>query len=58
LKHNDADFYVRYRRKLIERGIFKMPMNIKRNHISYSHTDHEIDTTLEAIEDVLKEMKK
>ena len=58
LQHNDADFYVRYRRKLIERGIFKMPMNIKRNHISYSHTDHEIDTTLEAIEDVLKEMKK
>ncbi len=58
LKHNDADFYIKYRRNLLERGIFKLPMNIKRNHISYSHTDAEIDYTLEAIETVLRIMKK
>ncbi|WP_308636455.1 aspartate aminotransferase family protein [Paenibacillus silvisoli] len=58
LQHNDAEFYVAYRKKLIERGIFKMPMNIKRNSIGYSHTDKDIDDTLEAMEAVLKEMKK
>lgn len=56
LQHNDAAFYVTYRQKLIEKGIYKMPMNLKRNHISYSHTDADVDKTLEAIETVLKEM--
>ncbi len=58
LQHNDAKLYVDYRRKLIEKGIFKMPMNIKRNHISYSHTDKEIDQTLEITEKVLVQLKK
>lgn len=58
LMDNDAEFYVTYRKKLMERGIFKLPMNIKRNHISYSHTQEHIDYTLQCIEDVLKEMKK
>jgi len=57
LQHNDAEFYVNYRRALMEKGIFKLPMNIKRNHISYSHTDKEIDYTLECVEDVLRELK-
>ncbi|GGJ99267.1 glutamate-1-semialdehyde-2,1-aminomutase [Lentibacillus kapialis] len=56
LEYNNGDLYVRYRKKLLEKGIFKMPMNMKRNHISYSHTDKEIDLTLEAIEDVLREL--
>jgi glutamate-1-semialdehyde 2,1-aminomutase len=56
LQHNDAEFYVAYRRKLIDRGIYKMPLNIKRNHISYSHTDEDVDRTLEITESVLKEM--
>lgn len=58
LKHNDAELYVSYRKKLIEKGIFKLPMNLKRNHISYSHTDKEIDRTLEAIEATLRELVK
>src|SRR5699024_3687150 len=56
LMKNDAEMYVAFRKKLIERGFFKMPMNIKRNHISYSHTKEDIDNTLQAIEDVLKEL--
>jgi len=56
LQQNDAELYVAYRKKLIEKGIYKMPMNIKRNHISYSHTDQDIDTTLDIIETVLKEL--
>jgi glutamate-1-semialdehyde 2,1-aminomutase len=58
LQHNDADLYVSYRKELLNHGIFKMPMNLKRNHISYSHTDQEIDQTLEAIDKVLKNKKK
>ena len=56
LLRNDAARFVDYRRRLIDRGIFKMPVNLKRNHVSYAHTDAHIDRTLEACEDVLKEM--
>ena len=56
LLRNDAACFVEYRRRLIERGIFKMPINLKRNHVSYAHTDAHVDRTLEACEDVLKEM--
>ncbi|MBP1932058.1 aspartate aminotransferase family protein [Ammoniphilus resinae] len=58
LQHNDAEFYVSFRKKLLEKGIFKLPMNLKRNHISYSHTEADIDYTLDVIEAVLREMKK
>jgi len=56
LLRNDAERFVGYRRRLINRGIFKMPMNLKRNHVSYAHTDAHVDQTLQACEDVLKEM--
>lgn len=56
LLRNDAERFVEYRRRLIERGIFKMPLNLKRNHVSYAHTDAHVDRTLEACEDVLKEI--
>ena len=56
LLRNDAERFVEYRRRLIDRGIFKMPMNLKRNHLSYAHTDEHVDRTLEACEDVLREM--
>lgn len=56
LLRNDAARFVEYRQWLIDRGIFKMPMNLKRNHVSYAHTDVHVDRTLEACEDVLKEM--
>lgn len=57
LMQNDTETYVTYRKKLIERGFFKMPMDLKRNHISYSHTKEDVDSTLQAMEDVLKEMR-
>lgn len=50
LTRNDGDLYVRYRQGLIEQGIFEMPMNLKRNHISFSHTEADIDETLAAAE--------
>jgi len=56
LLRNDAQKFVTYRRKLIERGIYKLPVNLKRNHISLAHTEADIDETLAAAEAVLKEM--
>jgi glutamate-1-semialdehyde 2,1-aminomutase len=53
---NDAGKFVEYRRQLIERGIFLMPVNLRRGHISYSHTDGDVDRMLETAEDVLKAM--
>ena len=53
---NDAGRFVEYRRRLVDRGIFKTPVNLKRNHISYSHTEAHIDQTLQTCEDVLKKI--
>lgn len=58
LMENDRRLYVAYREHLIRRGIYKPAMNLKRNHISYSHTDSDIDETLQCVEDVLTEMIK
>jgi glutamate-1-semialdehyde 2,1-aminomutase len=57
LLRNDAGRFIEYRRRLIERGIFELPLNLKRNHLNYSHTEADVDRTLEACEDVLKEMQ-
>jgi glutamate-1-semialdehyde 2,1-aminomutase len=54
LLRNDADLFVRYRRELIARGVFELPINLKRNHVMFSHTDADVDRTLEAAEDALR----
>lgn len=56
LLRNDAPRFLEYRQRLIHRGIFKIPRNLKRNHLSFSHTEADIDKTLEACEEVLKEL--
>ena len=54
LMRNDAERFLAYRRGMVERGIFKLPLNLKRNHLSFSHTDEHVDSTLETAEAVLK----
>lgn len=51
---NDAGLYVRYRTELIQRGVFEIAKNLKRNHISYSHSAEDIDWTLERSEEALE----
>ncbi len=51
---NDHDLFVRYRRELVRRGVFEMPENIGRNHIGFSHTEDDIDRTLEVARDALR----
>ncbi len=58
LIRNNSELFVNYRRELLKHGIFKLPMNLKRNHIGLAHTVKEIDKTLEACEAVLKRIRK
>jgi glutamate-1-semialdehyde 2,1-aminomutase len=51
---NDADLFVRYRRELARRGVFEMPENLGRSHVMYSHTDADVDLSLEAAEAALR----
>jgi hypothetical protein len=34
---------VGYRRELMKDGIFELPLNLKRSHFSYAHTDEDVD---------------
>ncbi len=56
LIRNDADLFLSYRKNLIQRSIFKLPMNLKRNHVSLSHTEEHLNRTLEACEDSLRSL--
>ncbi len=48
LLRNDVDLFVGYRRELMRHGIFELPLNLKRSHFSYAHTDADVDRLLEA----------
>lgn len=50
LLRNDVDLFVGYRRELMKDGIFELPLNLKRSHVSYAHTDEDVDRLLEATE--------
>ncbi|MDC9826370.1 aspartate aminotransferase family protein [Devosia sp. ZB163] len=57
LLKNDTARDVGFRQGMCERGIFMLPMPLKRNHISAAHTEADVDRTLEIAEDVLKSMR-
>jgi glutamate-1-semialdehyde 2,1-aminomutase len=50
---NDVPMFLRYRHELIARGVFEMPENLGRNHISYSHTEDDVARTLAVAEEAL-----
>lgn len=51
---NDDELFGRYRRELVARGIFEMPESLGRSHIGASHTDADVDRSLEAAEEALR----
>lgn len=55
---HDFDFDVRYRRALIERGIYHFPVPTKQGSISFAHTAEDIDATLAATDDALRALKQ
>ncbi|MDX3103695.1 aspartate aminotransferase family protein [Nonomuraea angiospora] len=48
LLRNDANMFIGYRRRLLEHGVFELPLNLKRSHVSYAHTEADADHLLEA----------
>ena len=50
LLRNDGDLFVMYRRELLKEGIFELPLNLKRSHFSYAHTDADVDGLLAGTE--------
>ncbi|MDE0309980.1 MAG: aminotransferase class III-fold pyridoxal phosphate-dependent enzyme [Acidiferrobacterales bacterium] len=55
-RNNDAQRDVRYRKALIESGVFHFPVTTKQGSISFAHTDSDIDETLSITEKVLAEI--
>ncbi|MDZ4849460.1 MAG: hypothetical protein SGI77_09200 [Pirellulaceae bacterium] len=53
LDAHDFDFDLRYRRALIDRGIYNFPVAVKQGSISLAHTQADIDATLDAIDDAI-----
>ncbi|MEN3307149.1 MAG: glutamate-semialdehyde -aminomutase [Micromonosporaceae bacterium] len=56
MRNNDAA-YVAFHRGMTDRGFLMLPMALKRNHISGEHTEEEVDRTLDAAHDVLRELR-
>ncbi|MEU7870480.1 aspartate aminotransferase family protein [Dactylosporangium sp. NPDC049140] len=56
MRNNDAA-YIAFHRGMTERGFLMLPMALKRNHVSGSHTAAEIDLTLEAAREVLASLR-
>jgi glutamate-1-semialdehyde 2,1-aminomutase len=58
LERNNSDFDLKYRRALIERGIYQFPVAAKQGSISFAHSDADIEKTLEATDCVLRELSQ
>jgi glutamate-1-semialdehyde 2,1-aminomutase len=56
LELHDFDFDVRYRRALIEREIYNFPVAAKQGSISFAHSEADIDETLNALDDAVREL--
>ncbi len=56
LLRNDAERDLRYRRGMIERGVYVLPVSLKRNHVSLAHSEEDVDRTLDAAEDTLRHL--
>jgi glutamate-1-semialdehyde 2,1-aminomutase len=48
LLDNDSELFVGYRRALIGAGIFELPLNLKRSHVSYAHEERHVDELIQA----------
>lgn len=56
LHHHDFDFDLKFRRALIEKGIYHIPIACKQGSVSYAHTQEDIDKTLDMTWEVLNEI--
>ena len=56
LLNHDFDFDIKFRKALIENGIYHIPIACKQGSVSYAHSEEDIDKTLEVTWEVLKKM--
>jgi glutamate-1-semialdehyde 2,1-aminomutase len=56
LMNHNFDFDLKFRKALIGKGIYFIPIACKQGSVSYAHTEEDIDKTLEAMWGVLKGM--
>jgi glutamate-1-semialdehyde 2,1-aminomutase len=56
-ENHDMAFDLKYRRALIERGVYHFPLPTKQGSISTAHSEDEIARTLEITAEVLKTLK-
>jgi glutamate-1-semialdehyde 2,1-aminomutase len=57
LLDNDVERFTGLRMAQMEHGVFELPLNLKRSHFSYAHTDDDIDTLLAAVEAAWHDME-
>jgi glutamate-1-semialdehyde 2,1-aminomutase len=55
---NDVEMFVEQRREQLRHGVFELPLNLKRSHVSYAHTDADIDRLMVAAEASAKAILK
>lgn len=58
LLENDNATDLRFRSEMVKRGIFMLPIAMKRNHLMLSHTAEDVAETLNVAEDVLRILTK
>ena len=54
LNHHDFSFDKKYRNALIENGVYHIPIPCKQGSVSYAHSEHDIEYTLEKTRIALK----
>jgi len=57
LLRNDNNAYITFHRRMTDAGFLMLPLSLKRNHISGSHTAEDVDRTLDAARTVLRGMR-
>jgi len=54
MNNHDFNLDINYRNELIKRGVYHIPIPCKQGSVSYSHSEEDIDRTLELTREVLK----
>ena len=57
LLDNDVERFTGLRMAQMEHGVFELPLNLKRSHFSYAHTEDDVDTLLAAVEAAWHDME-
>jgi glutamate-1-semialdehyde 2,1-aminomutase len=54
---NDVDLFTGVRMAQMEHGVFELPLNLKRSHFSYAHTEDDVETLVSATEAAWHDVK-